>query len=261
MTYGVLGVGEIAEAMVTGLCEGVDDPPRMLLSPRNAGRAASLAKRFPSTSVAPDNQSLVDGCSTLVVSLRPADTRAVLDDLTFRPDHAIVSVMAGVSLDELASLVAPARELSRAIPLPPVARRTGATPIHPDAPAARALFERLGGASAVGDVAAFEAMSAATATIAAHVRYLAAISGWLSEHGVAPDQASRYVSSIFAGLAETLSDGTGDLEAVARAHATPGGINERFAATLDEAGVFELVARSLQTVYDSLRASRHSTKQ
>jgi pyrroline-5-carboxylate reductase len=125
------------------------------------------------------------------------------------------------------------------------------TPIHPHAPAARVLFDRLGGASAVEDVAAFEAMSAATATIAAHIRYLAAIGGWLSRHGVAPEQASRYVSSIFAGLAETLRDDTGDLEGLARAHATPGGINERFVAMLDEAGVFALVGRALQTVYST----------
>jgi pyrroline-5-carboxylate reductase len=252
MIYGVLGVGEIAEAIVTGLCDGVDDAPRILLSPRNASRAASLATRFPSVSVASDNQALLDGCSTLVVSLRPRDARAVLDELTFRPDHAIVSVMAGVPLDELAPLVAPAGEVSRAIPLPPVARRTGVTPIHPDAAAARALFDRLGGATAVDDVAAFEAMSAVTATIAAHLRYVAAISDWLSRHGVAPEQASRYASSIFAGLADTLSDGTADLDRLARTYATPGGINERFAAMLEEADVFELVGRSLDAVYDGL---------
>lgn len=203
--------------------------------------------------VASDNQALIDGCSTLVLSLRPRDARAGLGELTFRPDHTIVSVMAGVSLDELASLVAPAQGLTRAIPLPPVARRIGVTPIHPDAPAARWLFDRLGGASLVDDVAAFDAMSAATATIAAHLRYLATISSWLSEHGVATDQASRYVSSIFAGLADTLRDGTANLERLARAHATPGGINEQLAATLEEAGVFELVKRSLQAVYEDLR--------
>jgi pyrroline-5-carboxylate reductase len=253
MSYGVLGVGEIAQAMVTGLCDGVDDPPRILLSPRNADRAAALASRFPSVVVASDNQSLIDGCSMLVLSLRPRDARVALGELRFRPDHTIVSVMAGVSLDELAALVAPAQELTRAIPLPPVARRTGVTPIHPDAPAVHALFDRLGGASPVADVAAFEAMSAATATIAAHLRYLATISSWLSEHGVATDQASRYVSSIFAGLGDTLRDGTADLERLARTHATPGGINERLAAMLEEAGVFELVGRSLQAVYEDLR--------
>jgi hypothetical protein len=28
--YGILGVGEIGAAIVTGLCQGADDPPRIL---------------------------------------------------------------------------------------------------------------------------------------------------------------------------------------------------------------------------------------
>ena len=39
--YGILGVGEIGAAIVTGLCQGADDAPRILLSPRNAERDGS----------------------------------------------------------------------------------------------------------------------------------------------------------------------------------------------------------------------------
>jgi pyrroline-5-carboxylate reductase len=250
--YGIIGVGEIGAAIVTGLCEGVDDAPRILLSPRNAERAAALAARYPAVAVAPDNQSVASRCDTVVLSIRPKDSRAILTGLTFRPDQAVISVLAGVPNEELAPLVAPARDIARAIPLPPVSRRAGVTPVHPDTTAARALFGRLGGASEVDDAAAFEAMSAATGTIAAHLRYLAAISGWLSDQGVAPEQAARYVRSIFANVGEDLADGRGDLDELASAHATPGGINERFSAMLDEAGVFATVSRSLQVIYNRL---------
>jgi pyrroline-5-carboxylate reductase len=250
--YGILGVGEIGAAIVTGLCEGVDDAPRILLSPRNAEKAAALAARYPSVSVAPDNQSVASRCDVVVLSIRPADSRAILKALTFRPDQAVISVMAGVPNDELALLVAPARDIARAIPLPPVGRRAGVTPVHPGTAAARALFGRLGGASDVDDAGAFEAMSAATGTIAAHLRYLASISEWLSGQGVAPEQAARFVRSVFANVGEDLGGGGGDLDELARAHATPGGINERFSAMLAEAGVFETVSRSLQVVYEQL---------
>lgn len=251
--YGILGVGEIGASIVTGLCEGVDDAPRILLSPRNADRAAALASRYPSVSVAPDNQSLASRCSAVVLSVRPKDSRAILGGLAFRPDQAIISVMAGVPDDELAALVAPARDIARAVPLPPVGRRAGVTPVHPGTAAARALFDRLGGASDVEDAGAFEAMSAATGTIAAHLRYLAAISKWLSDQGVGPEQAARYVRSVFANVAEDLGSGRGNLDELARAHATPGGINERFSAMLEEAGVFDTVSRSLQAIYNTLQ--------
>jgi pyrroline-5-carboxylate reductase len=251
--YGIVGVGEIGAAIVTGLCEDVDDAPLILLSPRNAGKAAALAARFPSVAVAPDNQSVVSRCAVVVLSVRPQDRRAILGELAFRPEQAIVSVMAGVPGDELASLVAPARDIARAVPLPPVGRRAGITPVYPGTAAARALFGRLGGASEVADARAFAAMSVATGTIAAHLRYVAAISGWLSGQGVAPEAATRYVRSVFADVAQDLGGSHEDLAELARAHATPGGINERFSAMLDEAGVFAAVSRSLQVIYDQLR--------
>jgi pyrroline-5-carboxylate reductase len=191
-------------------------------------------------------------CAAVVLSSRPKDSQAILSGLTIRPAQARISVMAGVPNQELAALVAPARDIARAIPLPPVGRRAGVTPVHPGTTAARALFGRLGGVSEVDDAGAFEAMSAATGTIAAHLRYLAAISGWLSDQGVAPEQSAHYVRSIFANVGEDLTDGRGDLDELARAHATPGGINERFSAMLDEAGVFATVSRSLQVIYDRL---------
>jgi len=61
MAYGVLGVGAIGAAIVTGLCENVDEAPEVLLSPRNAGIAAGLAQRFATVDVAAGNQ----GASTV----------------------------------------------------------------------------------------------------------------------------------------------------------------------------------------------------
>ena len=77
-SYGVLGVGSIATAIVTGLCDGVVEPPEILLSPRNAERAAELAARFPSVRVAMDNQQVVDDSDVVVVCLLPTHAAEVL---------------------------------------------------------------------------------------------------------------------------------------------------------------------------------------
>lgn len=266
--YGILGVGEIGTAIVTGLCGtgyggtgygGADDhgagnsAPSILLSPRSADRAAALAARYPSVSVAAGNQELVDRSAAVVLSVRPKDGYAILRDLRFRPDQAIISAMAGVPHGELEPLVAPARDIARAIPMPAVGRRAGITPVHPGTAAALALFGALGEAIAVTDIGQFEAMSAATGTVAAHLRYVAAITGWLSGQGVARDEAERYIRSIFADVGTGLADASGNLDTLARAHATPGGINERFAAMLADHDVFDTVGQSLQAIYDGLR--------
>jgi pyrroline-5-carboxylate reductase len=254
--YGVLGVGAIGAAIVTGLCEDVDEAPQVLLSPRNAGIAAGLAQRFPSVEVAADNQAVVDGAGVVIVCVRPQVAQAVLAELSFPADRVVVSAMAGVPVDTLQRLVAPATDVARVIPLPSVARREGITPVHPPNAAATALFDRLGETVELADVSAFEAFSASTATIAAHFAYLNAIAAWLESQEIPAPAATRYVASIFAGLAEATRSGD-SFEQLAREHATSGGINEQFLNELEQSGAFEHVSLGLQRILARLNAAAH----
>jgi pyrroline-5-carboxylate reductase len=254
MAYGVLGVGAIGAAIVTGLCEDVDDPPGVLLSPRNAEIAAGLAQRFASIDVAPDNQAVVDGAQVVIVCVRPQVAQSVLAELRFAADRVVISAMAGVSVNALQRLVAPATDVARVIPLPSVARRDGLTPVHPPNAAATALFDRLGETVEVADVTAFEALSASTATIAAHFAYLNAIVAWLQTQEIPAPAATRYVASIFAGLAEATRSGE-RFEQLAREHATQGGTNEQFLNELERRGTFEHVSLGLQRVLDRLNTT------
>jgi pyrroline-5-carboxylate reductase len=252
-SYGVLGVGAIGAAIVTGLCVD-DDPPAVLLSPRNAEIATGLAQRFSTVEVADDNQPVVDGADVVIVCVRPQVAETVLGDLRFPADRVVISAMAGVTVDALRRLVAPATEVARVIPLPSVARREGITPIHPPTAAATALFDRLGETVELADEDGFEAFSASTATIAAHFAYLNAIAAWLEQQGIPAAAATRYVASTFAGLAEATGSGE-TFDRLARDHATAGGINEQFLTELEQAGTFDTVTRSLQRVLDRLTAS------
>jgi pyrroline-5-carboxylate reductase len=253
IAYGVLGVGAIGEAIVTGLCANVDDPPAVLLSPRNAERAAGLAQRFATVEVAADNQAVVDAAPVVLVCVRPQVADTVLAELLFPADRVVISAMAGVQVETLQRLVAPATEIARVIPLPSVARRESTTPVHPPNAAAAALFDRLGESVELSDVKAYEALSASTATIAAHFGYLRTIAAWLESMEIPGPAASRYVASMFAGLTEATRSGE-SFEQLAREHATSGGINEQFLNELEQAGTFENVSLGLQRILDRLNA-------
>jgi pyrroline-5-carboxylate reductase len=246
---GIVGVGAIAEAIVTGLCEGEDTPVSIHLSPRGAVRASRLAARYPSVDVAGSNQTVVERADVVLVCVRPQDARAALSDLAFRVGQAVISVMAGVAIDVLHPLVAPAGVVVRAIPLPAVARRSGLTAIHPGHELARAVFDPLGGVIAVDDERALDALSASTATISAHLAYLDTISRWLADRGIPQSEATRYVASVFGALSGTLCriqpDGFGTL---ADEYATAGGINEQFLTALRRAGTFNIIDRALDDV-------------
>ncbi len=187
----MLGVGTIATAIVTGLCAGVAEPPPVVLSPRSAERAAGLAASLPSVRVATDNQAVVDASDVVVVCLLPADAPGVLAGLRFRAGHGVVSAVAGLPVARLAELVAPTRDVARSIPLPAVATRESKTPVHPATPAVTGLFDRLGGSLVVDDETAYEAVAAASATVAAHFRYLGTIADWLAGRGIPAAEARR----------------------------------------------------------------------
>jgi pyrroline-5-carboxylate reductase len=254
MAYGVIGVGAIGAAIVTGLCENVDEAPNVLLSPRNAGIAGSLARRFATVDVAADNQAVVDRAPVVIVCVRPQVAQTVLSELRFPADRVVISTMAGMHVRTLQRLVAPASEVARVIPLPSVARRDGITPVHPPNAAAAALFDRLGETVELADGRAFEAFSASTATIAAHFAYLSTIAAWLESQEIPGPAATRYVASIFAGLAEATRSGE-RFEQLAREHATAGGINEQFLIGLEQRGTFEHVSLGLQRILDRLNAT------
>ena len=183
-TYGVLGVGSIARAIVIGLCDGIADPPRIVLSPRGAAVSAELAGRYPTVSVAADNQAVVDGSDVVLVCLRKADA-ALLGDLTWRPEQVVVSAVAGVGVAQLTEWVAPATRVCRSVPMPPVADRAGLTAVHPPLAEARTLFDRLGSTLEVEDVVAYEALSATSATLAGFFEYLRTQTDWLEARGIA----------------------------------------------------------------------------
>lgn len=253
-TYGILGVGSIAGAIVTGLCDGVADAPEIVLSPRSADRSAALAARFPTVRVAADNQAVVDASGTVVLCVLPEQAPEVLRGLVFRADHQVISAVAGLPFADLAALVAPAREVARSIPLVAVATRGGTTPVFPATPAATALYDRLGASLHVETEEAFDAVVGAAATVAAYFDHLGTITAWLTDRGLAAADASRYVAATFASLTDELSRPEVDFAALAQAHTTPGGLNEQFAGDLRAAGLPDVVRRGLDRILARIRA-------
>ena len=246
--YGFVGTGAITRAMVEGL-SAVDPAPEIVLSPRSADVGAALAARFANVRVAADNQAVVDAVACVVVATRPDVTRAVLADLTFTVDQVVVSVVAGVSVDELAGLVSPAHELARAIPLPSVAARQGLVPVFPPQPEALALFGRLGAVVALDDETAFDSFSAASAFAATQLDLLATVEAWLVGRGVPAPDASAYVRELIRGLSDALAEEPDrELTLLASDHATPGGLNEQVRSDVRAHGVHEIVTTALDDV-------------
>jgi pyrroline-5-carboxylate reductase len=245
---GFIGCGTITAAIVTGLnASGYDGP--IAVSPRNAQVSADLARRFANVTVAATNQAALDACDVAILAVRPQILAAVLPELRFRPDHQVISLIAATSLAYLRVGTAPAAAVTRAVPMPMVARRQGPTAIYPASPVAKALFDALGSAIELSDEQRFDAFTAATGLMATYFRFVDTAAKWMDEQGVAPDQADRYVRQLFWGLAGTaMAAPERSLGELVEEHQTRGGINEQVRTHLETKGMFTELAVALDAV-------------
>ncbi|MEU6678953.1 NAD(P)-binding domain-containing protein [Streptomyces sp. NPDC046925] len=247
---GVIGVGEIGRAVVTGLYDGDGERPEVFLSPRGARAAAELSARHEHVQVCADNQEVVDRSEVVVVAVRAADRHAALAGLRVDAAKVVVNVMSGVANDDLRRLLATDAALVRAIPLPAIRERRSVTVTYPSHPVTDALFEHLGGAQPVADEDAFDVFSALTGTLTTHYAYLAELTTWAADQGIPAGDADRYIRGLFQGVGRALGDETRSLHQLAADHETPKGNNERIRTTwFDPAN-----SRALHQALDGLLA-------
>ncbi|ANN17770.1 pyrroline-5-carboxylate reductase [Amycolatopsis orientalis] len=253
MHYGFVGAGEITAAIVEGLSKDITDPPTIFLSPRSRSVGQELSARFPNVHVRDSNQAVLDSATTIVLAVRPPIAEEVLRDLTFRPDHVLISALAGVPLARLRDWATPARDVVRSIPLPPAARRQSLTAMYPDNTEARALFDSIGGSVVPDAEEDLDIFSAATATFAAHLDYLGTIAAWMTDQGLDDTIATTFTSHIFGQLGQSLLQQPGSLEALTGKHMTPGGLNEQLLTDLRTNGVPDTVRHALDGILTRLR--------
>lgn len=250
---GIIGVGEIGRAVVSGLCDGVGTPPEVFLSPRGERTAAELSARYEGVQVCADNQEVVDRSEAVIIAVRAQDRYEALAGLRVDDDRTVINVMSGVANDDLRQVLATDAALVRAIPLPSVRERRCVTVTFPSHPVADALFEQLGGTQPVADEAAFDVFSALTGTLTTHYAYLATLKSWAVGHGIAADAADRYLRGLFQGVGRALEDETRSLHRLAADHETPNGSNERIRTTWFGPANSEALGKALDDLLAHLR--------
>jgi len=256
MKLGFLGTGAIASAMVTGLNSGGDSGYAIVLSPRNAETASNLSGHFPAVSVAGSNQEVVDACDIVVIAVRPQIARDVLAELQFRPAQNIISLVSGIPIGKLLELVSPAIRVSRAVPLPAVARRRCVTPIYPHDPESQKLFSLLGSAFAVNTEREFDVLCAATAAMATYFAFANGVAGWLTRHGIAEVHAREYMASVLSGLADAaIESPRRSFAELAADHATRGGTNEQLLKYLEAQGGFARLSEGVDGILQRVTAA------
>ncbi len=198
---GILGTGHLIQHLVPGLLRGFA-ATEVLLSPRNADRAAALRDRFGCT-IAGDNAQLVECCETILVAVRPFQVETAIAGLPWRPDQIVISLCAGVPISVFADHLNGAT-IVRALPV--TAGQFGESPtcIFPDEAGAKALLAHCGSVLVLGSEDDFEVAS----VMGAYYGWVQALIGetadWLNKAGLDADTARRLAAAMTRAGATTV---------------------------------------------------------
>jgi len=155
---GFIGVGELALYTIRGVRRGGYQGP-VLLSPRNQEKAAYLATQH-DCEIQQDNQSVVANSDYVVIATRPADCLETLANLEFNPGQVLISVVAGIEVEQLRTVLPAQLEIVRAMPVSSAEAGASPTLIYPDNAFVREFFDYCGNSIVVDNEAYFTQGSA-----------------------------------------------------------------------------------------------------
>ena len=244
---GFLGCGTIATAIVDTVAPLGHD---IYVSARSVTVSQELAERYPSIKVMA-NDAVVSESDIVIVCLLGDVAREVLPRLPFRQDHAVISVMAGVSLGDLTDLTAPASDCSIAIPL--LSMPVGQTPLvtFPASSAQTTVFGECVVYHPCADEIQMNAHFAATGALLPFLDLMATVSDWLGNFTGDSHQAQSYIAGLLHSQCAVINPREGKSIAQFQAGLSiPGGLNFTLSHALKNAGA----APALHEGLDSLRA-------
>ena len=227
MKAGIIGIGSIGSAVATGLARAGHP---VVISRRGAARSAALAAVFADITVA-ENQSVLDQTGVVFIALND-DAAAALKPLEFRPDHVVISLMAGMELATLGRLIAPANARTIMIPFPAIADGGSPVLVMGDAAPVEQIFGQTDSVIPVADRSELNAFLAAQAILSPVAVMVSGAAKWAGSHGGDTDKAERFLRRL---IASSLSGMPSD--DLITALNTPDGYNQRLRQYFEQQGL------------------------
>lgn len=225
MKIGVIGCGTIASAVVEGLA-GQGHVIRV--SSRSRKRAEALAQQFDEVTIA-DNQDVLDESDVIFLGLMAEHAADVLSELHFRPDHKVISLMAGADLQQVQNLVSPAGTSVIMIPFPNIARGNSPILTQGDNALILQLFAPRNQIYLVANTQEMQSCLAAQAVLSPALKLVNTAETWLD--AACPGGAQGFLRHL---VASNLEDDTG---VTLQALDTPGGYNQRLRDHMEKSGM------------------------
>lgn len=227
----IIGVGNIGSAIARGLVDVGGIPPhRITLTRRKRSFLAEYEDR--GFVVKTGNPEAIEGADVIVLAVRPRQVNGVLHELAphlkaRRP--LLISVVSGISIQQIKALVGAEIDVVRAMPNTAIAIGESMTCLATESPngnvlkAARAIFDTVGKTQVIDEEQMIPATALAACGVAFFLRAIRAASQGGIEIGFHSEIALRIAAQTAKGAASLLLDRSNHPEAEIDKVTTPRG--------------------------------------
>ena len=232
MRIAIIGAGNMGGAIACGLVQGRKAEKREVIvaNPHNE-KLQALQARFPEIQVTNDNKEAARGADIIIVAVKPWKVSEVLKPIHPQRPQILVSLAAGVTMEQLAQYVDPEMPIFRIIPNTAIAVRASMTLV-------------------CGRNATEEQLEAATSLsscgIAFVLKYVQAAMQAGIEMGISPRNSMCMVAQTLTGAASILLDHDTHPSVEIDKVTTPGGITIKGLNELEHAGFTSAIIRALK---------------
>ena len=126
---GVIGAGNMGEALIAGLIKAGAKPSQICFSEKRSERAAEITAKY--GAMAKSNQEIAQGCDAILLVTKPQDLESVLSEIaaSLKPRALLISFAAGKTTDFIERIVGKEKSVIRVMPNTPALIGKGAAAI------------------------------------------------------------------------------------------------------------------------------------
>ncbi|WP_375652914.1 MULTISPECIES: pyrroline-5-carboxylate reductase [unclassified Bartonella] len=261
MRLGFLGTGTISASMVNGLMTSNFDVSSIIVSPRNAQTAKRLSRTYDKVMIAENNQALLDVSDCVFLCLPNQIAEDVLRSLCFRPEQLVISVLAMAKAAEIEEWIN--HKVYRAVPLPFVAECKNLTPIYPNHPFLRTLFDALGGTLVLDKEEQFNLFMTAGSLMGVYFNFIKTAHQWFITQGLKKQQSAEFLTMMFGNLTDEMRKTIAtdrsvslDFALLEKEFSTKGGTNEFLSNYFSQQGGKNALTMALEATLQKMNASK-----
>ena len=227
MILGFIGTGKISSSIIFGIFKSKLKIKRIYISSRNRNIAKKLSKSYGKIKVLSSNQEILDKSSIIFLGVTPNVGNKILPKLRFPKN----------------------KNITRAIPLPPIEIKKGPIIVCPPSKFAKNIFKHLGQVLEVRNEKLSYKFWSTASLMATFYELLNTSSKWLSKKGINKKLADTYVAELFLALSQdALNKSSQGFKKLVADSQTPKGLNMQVLNELKKGKFFTKFSKALDNV-------------